>query len=182
VGVRGRPRRPSGYGGAGAAGCGSRPTRRRDRSRNRRPAGRPGDRRASAARGVHRGIVARPSGTGRTSSGRGRGGSRRQAVTTLGPARLDDRAPGACRHPMTESVALGPTAGVRLVRALHSCLLDPGRCRRPARDAGRLTRRAPRPAPDTERSSELPRAVTAHQRTGSRRIRQGRPGRGGRPW
>jgi hypothetical protein len=152
VAGRVRPRRPSRCGVAGGGDFGSRPARRRARSHTRRAAGSPGARTASAQRGVHHEIVARRYGSAGTSNAHARDGSRREAVTPLGPARLENGSTRARRHPMAKAVTLRPTAGVRLIRALHSCLLDPGRCRRPARDAGRLTRRAPRPAPGTEQS------------------------------
>jgi hypothetical protein len=46
----------------------------------------------------------------------------RQPVTSLGAARLEDRPSGAVRHAMTEPVALGASAVVRLVGALHGVL------------------------------------------------------------
>ncbi len=53
--------------------------------------------------------------------GRGSTRSGRQALTALAPASGQDGPPGPRRHAVAEPMALRPLAGVRLVRALHSC-------------------------------------------------------------
>src|SRR5277367_4539831 len=45
--------------------------------------------------------------------------SHRQPMASLRPARPDDGAPGLARHPLAESVGLGPFAYVWLIGPLH---------------------------------------------------------------
>ncbi len=164
--------------GVGAAGGSSRPRHPPIGRRRSPPAtGALPHRRSNCTTGPRHECGARRSGSGRTPPGHGCSRSGRQPGPTLGPARLQDGAPGACRHAVPESVTLRPASVVGLVGALHPCLLE-GQCN------GAGIRVARQPSLDNIRTTPMTGSATGRpNRLGATtRASKSRPGERHRKW